>query len=222
MTTPYDIITFDCYGTLVDWDGGIASAFEHFASTRGLAFDRAKTLEAYHAAEPEVESETYRDYRSVLAETAERAARGLGWSIESGGGAFLPESFDAWTPFDETNLSLERLSRAGIRLGILSNVDDDLLAITRRKLTVDFDLIVTAQQVQSYKPAAGHFVEARTRIGDARWLHAAQSYFHDIVPAVTHGIPCAWINRKNEKPDRDERPDRELSNLTGLADWIAG
>lgn len=222
MTTPYDIITFDCYGTLVDWDGGIASAFEHFASTRGLAFDRAKTLEAYHAAEPEVESETYRDYRSVLAETAERAARGLGWSIESGDGAFLPESFDAWTPFDETNLSLERLSRAGIRLGILSNVDDDLLAITRRKLTVDFDLIVTAQQVQSYKPAAGHFVEARTRIGDARWLHAAQSYFHDIVPAVTHGIPCAWINRKNEKPDRDERPDRELSNLTGLADWIAG
>jgi len=113
------------------------------------------------------------------------------------------------------------LSRAGYELGILSNVDDDLLAGTRRHFTVDFSLLVTAQQVRSYKPAAGHFTTARVRIGDQRWLHAAQSYFHDITPAVAHRIPVAWINRKGQQPTGAVRPDREFRTLTELADWLA-
>jgi len=100
-------------------------------------------------------------------------------------------------------------------------VDDELLAGTRRHLTVPFDLIVTAEQVGSYKPAPGHFTTARGRIGERRWLHAAQSYFHDIMPARTLAIPAAWINRKGEAASDGGRADRELRGLAELADWLA-
>ena len=99
-------------------------------------------------------------------------------------------------------------------------MDDDLLAGTRRHFTVPFDPIVTAQQVGSYKPGAGHFVTARARLGDARWLHAAQSHFHDVTPARRHGVASAWINRKHLGRG-EPRPDRELHSLTELADWLA-
>jgi 2-haloacid dehalogenase/putative hydrolase of the HAD superfamily len=99
-------------------------------------------------------------------------------------------------------------------------VDDELLDETRRHFPVSFDLIVTAQQVRSYKPAHGHFLEARRRIGGARWLHASQSFFHDVVPAVTLGIPVAWINRKAEPRSGTATADVELRNLTDLADWL--
>ena len=95
------------------------------------------------------------------------------------------------------------------------------LAGTRRHLAVIFSLLVTAQQVRSYKPAPGHFTTARDRIGARRWLHAAQSYFHDVTPAVAHRIPIAWINRKGERPTGAARPDREFRTLTELADWLA-
>ena len=123
-----------------------------------------------------------------------------------------------WRPFADTNPALERLHRAGIRLGILSNVDDDLLAETRKHFTVHFDPIITAQQVRSYKPAEGHFSTARERIGSARWLHAAQSNFHDIVPANALGIDTAWINRHGEAPRAGGTPTFEFRNLTELAD----
>ena len=126
-----------------------------------------------------------------------------------------------WPPFADTNAALERLAAAGYRLGILSNVDDDLLAGTRRHFTVTFDPVVTAQQVRSYKPAHGHFLTARERLGGARWLHAAQSYFHDVTPARALAIPVAWINRKREAPSGTARPDRELTTLRDLADWLA-
>jgi 2-haloacid dehalogenase/putative hydrolase of the HAD superfamily len=113
------------------------------------------------------------------------------------------------------------MSQAGYALGILSNVDDDLLAGTRRHLAVTFSLLVTAQQLRSYKPAPGHFTTARNRIGAQRWLHAAQGYFHDVEPAVAHRIPVVWINRKAEQPTGVARPDREVRTLTGLADWLA-
>jgi FMN phosphatase YigB (HAD superfamily) len=103
----------------------------------------------------------------------------------------------------------------------LSNVDDDLLAATRRHLDVDFEFVVTAQQVGSYKPAPAHWDAARKHIGDARWLHVAQSYFHDIVPARRLGIASAWINRKRESPAAAERPDIEVRTLAEAADWLA-
>jgi FMN phosphatase YigB (HAD superfamily) len=144
--------------------------------------------------------------------------------IEAAGAAAFDEIMmplsRRWIPFPDTNPALERLFKAGYRLGILSNVDDDLLAGTRKHFTVPFDLIVTAQQVGSYKPADGHFLTARERIGPARWLHAAQSHFHDVTPARRHGIASAWINR-TRLARGEPRPDRELHSLTELADWLA-
>jgi 2-haloacid dehalogenase/putative hydrolase of the HAD superfamily len=195
---PFDVVTFDCYGTLIDWETGIAAAFLRAAAENGVSLERDAVLHAYEAIEPIVEQERYRPYAEVLTETAYRVARSLGWPLAPERGSFLPASLRDWTPFPDTNPALERLKRAGYRLGILSNVDDDLLAATLRHFTVAFDVIVTAQQVRSYKPAPAHLLTARGRLVGARWVHAAQSNFHDIVPANALGIPTAWVNRRGD------------------------
>ncbi len=220
MTRAYDVVTFDCYGTLIDWEDGIASAFTREAAADGVALARSRIIAAYHEVEPEVEAARYESYRDVLARTARRVADRLGWAVSEERSQFLPDSLADWRPFPDTNPALVDLSAAGYRLGILSNVDDDLLERTRNLFPVGFEVIVTASQVRSYKPAHGHFLEARRRIGKDRWLHAAQSWFHDVVPAHELGIPVAWVNRKNELRSADARLDAEVSNLTGLSDWL--
>lgn len=205
----YDIITFDCYGTLIDWKSGIRDAF----ARAGLDADAA--LDAYSRVEPAVQSETYRRYRDVLTATAMRVAEALHQPIKDG--SFLAESLPTWRPFDDTNPALERMHDAGIKIGILSNIDDDLLAETMKHFTVGIDLVVTAQQVRSYKPGHAHFTVARERIGNARWLHAAQSNFHDIVPTNQLGIDNAWINRHGDRVLKGGRPKFEYRNLTALA-----
>jgi 2-haloalkanoic acid dehalogenase type II len=216
----FNVLTFDCYGTLIDWERGIAEAFGAAAAADGLTLDRAAVLRAYHEIEPAVQAERYRRYRDVLALAARAVAARLGWRLAPGREAFLPASLPAWPPFPDTNGALRRLRAAGHRLAILSNVDDDLLAGTRRHLAVDFDFVVTAQQVGSYKPAAGHFLAARARIAGASWLHVAQSYFHDVQPARAYGIPSAWINRKAEPPLDDRGPDHEFRTLAEAADVL--
>jgi len=220
MNDAFELITFDCYGTLIDWEQGIVTAFQQEATRSGMTLEPSAIIAAYHASEQAVESAAYLAYRDVLTETAQRVATRLGLSIESERAAFLAESLPHWKPFADTNQALERLAQR-YSLGILSNVDDDLLAMTRRHFTVEFDVIVTAQQVGSYKPAHGHFREARRRAGETRWLHAAQSYFHDVVPARTLNIPVAWVNRKQEQPDAGgPLPDIEVANLTELANRL--
>ena len=221
MDRPFDIITFDCYGTLIDWEAGIADAFLRAAAEDGVRLDRHQILSAYAAIEPVVEHEHYRRYVDVLTETAARVAHMLGWPVAYERATFLANSLPYWQPFPDTNAALERLTAAGYKLGILSNVDDDLLAGTRKRFPVGFALVITAQQVRSYKPGPAHFTAARDRIGDARWLHAAQSNFHDIIPTNAMGIPNAWINRKHEQPLPGGVPGRELADMTGLADWLA-
>lgn len=222
MDRLYHVVTFDCYGTLVDWNAGLGNALSKAAGAARPAVDgAARLLAAYHELEPVVEAESRRSYREILIETAQRAVRRCGWEMSLEAAAYLPDSLPNWPLFPDTNAALERLYAAGYRLGILSNVDDDLLAGTRRHFSVPFELIVTAQRVGSYKPALGHFQTARRLIGDARWLHAAQSYFHDIVPARMLGIPVAWINRLDEQASGIARPDREFSDLAGFADWLA-
>jgi 2-haloalkanoic acid dehalogenase type II len=220
MARPYDVITFDCYGTLIDWQGGISAAFTRAAAADGVPLEREAILKAYAEIEPVIEAASYRPYREVLEETARQVAARLGWRLNPARAHFLPESLPDWKPFPDTNPALQRLAAAGYRLGILSNVDDDLLAATRRHFPVDFELIVTAQQVGSYKPAHGHFEVARQRIGSARWLHAAQSYFHDVVPARALAVPVAWINRHAEAPSDGGSPDRQFRDLRELADWL--
>jgi 2-haloalkanoic acid dehalogenase type II len=221
MDRLFDSITFDCYGTLIDWESGISGAFLAAARADGVALEREAVLRAYAELEPIVEAEAYLRYREVLDETARRVAARLGWRLPERLGSFLSESLPHWRPFDDTNPALERLTAAGYQLGILSNVDDDLLAGTLRQLSVEFEIRITAQQVGSYKPAHGHFLAARERIGDGRWLHAAQSYFHDILPAAALGIPAAWINRNHEAAPGGGHPVRELHTLAELADWLA-
>jgi len=221
MPRPYDIITFDCYGTLIDWDGGIANAFRNAALTDGLDLDRDEILDVYHAVELTVQKEEYRPYCDVLADTARRCAERLNWFLPSDRSGFLAESLGSWTPFADTNKALERLHGLGYRLGILSNIDDDLFAATTRHFTVEFDLVVTAQQVRSYKPAHDHFEAARQGVSGRRWLHAAQSYYHDVVPARTLGIPVVWINRRGDPPLGKTVPDGEVDSLEGLVAWLA-
>jgi 2-haloalkanoic acid dehalogenase type II len=215
----YDVLTFDCYGTLIDWERGIGDAFEAAARMDGVRLDRAAVLAAYHQIEPVVQAERYRPYREVLTLTAQRIAERLGWPLAPGRAGFLAESVPTWPPFADTNAALQRLA-ADHRLAILSNIDDDLLAGTRKHLGATFEFVVTAQQVGSYKPAPAHFTVARQRIGDARWLHVAQSLFHDIRPARAHGIPAVWINRKREPLTGEAPPEREFATLGEAATWL--
>ncbi|HEV8336300.1 MAG TPA: HAD family hydrolase [Candidatus Polarisedimenticolia bacterium] len=218
---PFEIVTFDCYGTLIDWETGISEAFLGAAAQDGVRLDPRAVLEAYAAIEPEFEAGRFRSYREVLTETARRVAERLGWSMPPERAGFLPESLPAWPPFSDTNPAFERLARGGLALGILSNVDDDLLERTCRHLRAEFDLKITAQQVRSYKPGHAHFLEARRRIGGRRWLHAAQSHFHDVVPALALGIPVVWVNRKaTPLPAGAPAPLAIVPHLSALADFL--
>ncbi len=131
----FDWITFDCYGTLIDWERGISDAFTAQAGRKGRTVDRSSVLDVYHAVEPVVEAETYRRYREVLGFAAEQVVERLGWTVPPEGTGFLAESLPSWPPFSDTNPALARLAGGGVKLGILSNVDDDLLAGTRATST---------------------------------------------------------------------------------------
>jgi 2-haloacid dehalogenase/putative hydrolase of the HAD superfamily len=216
----FDVVTFDCYGTLVDWEEGIAAAFLQQAELDWFPLERELLLAAYHAVEPVVERLPYKSYRAVLAQAAVRVAGRFGWNLSLERAQFLAASLPFWKPFPDTNPALAELATKGYSLGILSNVDDDLLVETRGHLSESFEILVTAQQVRSYKPVTAHFLEARDRIGERPWLHAAQSWFHDVVPASELGIPVAWINRKGEPRPDGPTPEVELHDLGGLVEWL--
>lgn len=220
MLETFDLITFDCYGTLIDWEAGIISAFQSEAAKDGIELDGDQIIAAYSSEEPAVESGPYRAYREVLGETAHRVASSLGWKLSTERSGFLAESVPDWKPFRDTNPALERLANH-FNLGILSNIDDDLLTATRKHFTVDFDLIVTAQQVKSYKPGLAHFEEATARADGKRLLHAAQSYFHDVLPAHRLDMPVVWVNRKgNSVEPGGPFPTHEVRDLTELANVV--
>jgi 2-haloalkanoic acid dehalogenase type II len=221
MKRDFDVVTFDCYGTLIDWESGIAEAIAAEAERAGVSPGREAIIEAYHRKEPAAE-ETWIPYREVLSRTAREVAEDLGFEIAPGREGFLADSLASWRPFPDVGKALEKLKGEGLSLGILSNVDDDLLASSLRHFPVEFDLIVTAEQVRSYKPAPEHFVAARARIGDRLWVHAAQSHFHDVAPARDLEIPVAWINRKGEEQKTVAVPEWEFRDLEHFAEWIVG
>jgi 2-haloacid dehalogenase/putative hydrolase of the HAD superfamily len=218
------LLTFDCYGTLIDWEAGIASAFEREAAKDGRRLDRAALFAAYAECEAEVEAGSYAPYREVLAAAARCTGLALGWDLPRERAAFLATSLPSWKPFPDTNPSLKRLA-ASCAMGILSNVDDDLLEETRRYFPIEWDLIVTAEQVGSYKPAHAHWIEARRRMEGrhGRWTHVAQSYYHDVVPALDLGLPVVWVNRRGERLEPTQRrPTEEVRTLAEAADLILG
>ncbi len=216
------IITFDCYGTLIDWNEGIAAALIAEGERQGSHAVPETILEAYHAAEPGLQSARYRTYREVLTLLENEIATRLGWEAPASAG-YLADSLPSWQPFADANRSLARLAAMGFELGVLSNIDDDLLAASRRHFDVAFELLVTAQQVRSYKPAAPHFERALETLGGDRsaLLHIAQSYFHDIRPATRMGIDTVWVNRLAEPvPDGGPSPTAEVADLDAAVDWV--
>jgi 2-haloalkanoic acid dehalogenase type II len=220
VTRPFEVITFDCYGTLIDWEGGITHAFQTAARADGLVLGREAIVTAYHEVEPTVQSQEYRTYRAVLGETAVVLAKRLGWKLPSEGSRFLADSIADWEPFPDTNAALRQLAADGYALGILSNVDDEILEETLRHLAVEFRYVVTAEHVRSYKPAEAHFHRAGQLLGTKKWLHVAQSYFHDVEPATALGLPVVWLNRKQEPPSGEARPTAEVATLTDLVAWL--
>lgn len=218
MERKYDVVTFDCYGTLIDWESGIADAFLSAAAADGVTLRRDEVLRAHALIEPIVERERFRIYRDVLTETAFRVAHALGWPLAFERATFLADSLPSWKPFPDTNAALERLRDSGYALAILSNTDEDLIAATREHFTVDFAFVITAQQMRSYKPGLAHFLAAREQIAGRRWLHAAQSNFHDIAPATTLGIDNAWVNRHGETGG--VTPTYEVRDMASLAELL--
>lgn len=197
----YDVLTFDCYGTLIDWESGIRTAFNNaLKRTKGPIELTEKAVEMYEIEERRVEKQTpHLTYREVLANTALAVAAKIGWILPAAESFFLSRELPEWKPFPDTNPALERLAK-NHTLGILSNIDNNLLESTLKHLRAKFDILVTAEKVRSYKPAPAHFKVARSIIGDRPWLHVAQSQYHDIEPANKLGINTTWVNRKELVP----------------------
>jgi 2-haloacid dehalogenase len=208
--------TFDCYGTLIDWNAGIGAVLERLWG----AEQAPGLLRRYHELEPEVQAERYRSYAEVLTLTLERLAHDAGYGLPEGESGVLPHSLPDWPPFSEVPPALTELRNRGWNLAILSNTDRPLIMESEKRLGVPFDLIVTAEDVKSYKPAHGHwerFFELTTA-GRDRHVHVAASLFHDVAPARELGLRIVWINRLGEQPEPE--PDRELRDLSGLPDVL--
>lgn len=200
--------TFDCYGTLIDWNGGIGRELERlFGAARG-----GELLHAYHELEPQIQREDpQRSYREVMAVALARL--GAPADEQDALGRSLPD----WDPFPETSAALENARARGWRLAVLSNTDRDLLDASLARIGVEFDLTVVASEIGSYKPAPGHWDEFFVRSGAdrERHVHVGASLFHDVAPATALGLRTVWINRLGE--DAEPQPDVELHSLSGLA-----
>ncbi len=220
MALPKNItfVTFDVYGTLIDRDTGIYDAFAAEAARDGVELDRAELLALVREITREIEGGSYELYAEVLRRTAIEVAKRLEWDLEPSRSGFLPDSVQRWKPFKETNIQLAKLAKK-YQLGLLSNIDDKLLGQTRRHIPTDFDLVVTAQQVRSYKPDPAHFTECARRMGGKRgWVHVAASHYHDVAPCIKARVPVIWVNRTKEVLDSSQRkPTAEVPNLREAA-----
>ena len=212
-------VTFDCYGTLIDWEGGVADALSPFLS---VPVDRAALAARYIAVEAEVEHESYRPYREVLAVASAHLLETLGRSLPPGQERVLPESLGSWRPFPEVPEALRALRGQGYRLAILSNVDRDLLASSIAHLGIQPDLTITAEDCGSYKPAPGHWsgFQALSGAGPERTVHVAASLLHDIVPATTFGYRTVFVNR-HDAPVSGATPTRTVHDLRAIINVIA-
>jgi 2-haloacid dehalogenase len=220
MAIPKQInwVTFDVYGTLIDWETGVAEAFEKEAERDGFTLDRAEIIRLFHETERQIQAGSYELYAEVLRRTAVQIAKEVGWPLEPSRSGFLPDSVQRWQPFKETMPVLQKIKKQ-TNVGLISNIDDKLLGLTRRHIPIDYDLVVTAQQVRSYKPDPAHFTECERRIGGKKgWVHVAASYYHDVEPCVKKKVPVVWVNRhKEELEPGQKKPDAEVPNLREAA-----
>lgn len=220
----YAVLTFDCYGTLIDWETGIWTALTPIFAAHGVSIEREPALELYGVLEAEIERGAYREYKAVLRAVLAGFGARLGFTPTEAELERFAHSVQDWPAFPDSPTALVTLQKR-YRLAIVSNVDDDLFAYSAQKLGVEFDWVITAQQVKSYKPATAHFHEAFKRIGLPRGqiLHVAQSLFHDIATAKTLGLATVWVNRRQQQdgtgatPPAEATPDLEVPDLATLA-----
>lgn len=217
------VLTFDCYGTLIDWETGILSTLQPILTDHGVTADAEQLLALHAELESAAEQGPYAPYRQLLMTVLRGLGERLSFTPSAAEQSRFADSVGDWPPFADTRAALRALRRR-FRLAIISNTDDDLFARTNQQLDVAFDWIVTAQQVKSYKPSLNNFRQALARIGlpTEQVLHVAQSLFHDHVPAKQVGLETVWINRRHGKagsgatPIADARPDLEVRDLATL------
>jgi len=220
----YKILTFDCYGTLIDWESGIFSVLRPILRAHGKSISDAQLLETYGELEAQAEQGEFKPYRDVLQLVVSGFGKQLGFEPTEEEKRSLPESLQDWLPFPDTVKALERL-KSKYKLAIISNVDDDLFAATARRLKVNFDYVITAQQAHCYKPGLDIFKLALKTIAipPEQILHCAQSVYHDVVPARPLGMSTVWVNRPSPRAGvgavrpASENPDLQVPNLETLA-----
>jgi len=220
----FEWLSFDCYGTLIDWESGILGYFREVLQRRSCRISDDEILNFYSEIEPREQAGEYRTYREVLGSVVRDFAAELKFEVSEAEAAGLAESIRNWQPFADTVPGLRRL-HSRYKLAILSNIDDDLFAWSAAKLEVPFDCVVTAQQVGSYKPSLRNFevLLERLAIPRQRVLHVAESLYHDVVPAHSLGIATVWVNRRQSRTAAasrfvDARPDVEVATIAELAD----
>jgi 2-haloacid dehalogenase len=220
----FTTISFDCYGTLIDWESGILPVLRTLLGNHGQSLPDAALLELYGEFEAEAESGPYQSYRDVLQAVVRAFANRFHFEASSAEIRSLGESVRAWPPFPDTVRALRELQKR-YKLAVISNIDGDLFAETRKHLGVEFDGVITAERARSYKPSINNFQIAlgTLALSPDRLLHAAQSIYHDIVPARSLGIATVWVNRKSARPGVGAvraslgKPDLEVPDLASLA-----
>jgi 2-haloacid dehalogenase len=220
----FSTISFDCYGTLINWEAGILPALRKVLARHQQHLDDSGILELYGEFEAQAESGPYRKYREVLQSVVRAFGQRLGFDPSRDDLRTLSESVPAWPPFSDTVAALQRL-KDRFNLAIISNIDDELFAKTQKRLVVEFAAVITAEQARGYKPSVRNFEMALEELGIDRsqLLHAGQSIYHDVLPAQSLGIATVWVNRKSARPGvgavrpAEGKPDLEVPDLATLA-----
>jgi len=220
----FEVLSFDCYGTLIDWESGILGYLRPLLQSKGSNPSEEEILNLYSEFEPKAQAAAYRCYREVLATVVHDFARNFRVQFTEEEMQGLAHSIRTWEPFPDTVPALKRL-KSRYKLAVLSNIDDDLFALTAPKLGVALDCVVTAQQAQRYKPSLHNFEVLLERLGidEGRLLHVAESLYHDVVPAHALGIATVWVDRRQGKAAAATRlvaaqPDLEVPTVAALAE----
>lgn len=218
----FEALTFDCYGTLIDWETGIVAGLRPAFAAHGLEPPDEDLLEAFASIESAGEAGPYRRYREILGLALRGIAGGYGFEPDDAEVAAFADSVGAWPAFPDSAAALVRLHER-FRLGVITNCDDDLFARSAARLGTAFDWVVTAQSVGSYKPDERNFEVAFERIGlpRERILHVAQSLFHDHVPAKRLGLTTVWIDRRHDRPGTGATPPADAAPDTTFADMAS-
>ncbi|MBE9094019.1 haloacid dehalogenase type II [Tychonema sp. LEGE 07203] len=225
----FEVVSFDCYGTLIDWESGILPVLRQLLSSREIDFSDDGLLEMFAEFESALESHqiNYITYREILQEIVKKIGQKFNFEPTKTEVESLADSIKNWQPFPDTVAALTALKQK-YKLAVISNIDDDLFAGTAKHLKVEFDWLITAEQVRSYKPSTRNFEIALETMGTARekLLHVAQSLYHDIVPAASMGIRTVWVNRRQGKAGfgatlpASAQPDLEVPDLKTLVEAI--